>query len=518
MPTVVGKPLRSYAALNLQGGLNIKESPNKLATFKNLSMFLTVSRNTVPPHAGGVSTRPDVTAYNSTTLGASVKVIGGGQHRHSNGTNSNLCATNNGRVHRLNTDGTTTTLKTGLSTASQATFRQFNDLMIYTDRVNAPQSWDGTTWQALAGTPPGTGGPHDVHGGRVHMLDATNVRRDSWSKLGDGENYTAAGDAGSFIVTGRLSSPLVAILAMTNELLMLHRDFVTRLQGTSPTTFALTNAVPAQVSMGCISALGAVFGNNDAHWISQRGIHAVAPTLKFGDYEERFESTNIDPYFLPNSGVTLSLDSLPNAAACYDTQNNRLYFAVDSDGNAQNDMILCLDVATQGWSVWTGTTIAAHSMWTAYTGANGIEVFFGGYDGFVRRLNPSGSTNAIDMALAHISNLGMPFWQKTPRHIYVYLAEQSAGTLTVTTSFDYGAAGGQAYSVSMLAGSALLGSTFVLGSSVLGGRSQIVKRLDTTGLGEFMEITFSNAQAGQPVTVYGYEVEFRERRKVARAA
>lgn len=521
MALKIGKPLRSYAALDLRGGLDIKTSPNVLATTPGFKNRLTVSRNTIAPRAGGISTRPDVTAVNTVTVGASTKCIGGVQFRLSTGTNKTVAAFNDGTVRTLNSDGTTTTLKSGLSAASQASFAQYSnatkDLLVYTDRVNAAQSWDGTTWQALAGTPPALAGPVAVHGSRVHLLDATNIRRESWSKLDDGEDYTAASNAGSMTITGRLSSPLVFLLAMTSELLLGHRDFVTRLQGTAPSTFAITNAVPAVTSLGGISPLGAIFGNNDAWWISQRGIHNLATTLQFGDYEEHFASTNIDPYFVPSSGYTLSLDQLTVAAACYDQQNNRLYWAVDSNGDGANDMILCLDVHTKGWSVWTGTTIATHAMWTV-VGSNGIEVYLGGYDGFVRKLSPTTTTNAIDMAVAHISNLGMPFWQKTPRHLYVYLAEQGAGTLNVTTSFDFGTTGGQVYSVSMLGSSALLGSTFTLGTSVLGGRTQIVKRLDTTGLGEFMEVTFANAQAGQPATVFGYEVEFRERRRVARAA
>lgn len=518
MPTsrlATGKPLRKYSVMDFSGGVDKKTSPNLLATLPKFKNRLTDSTDCAYPHSSGVSKREDIVAYNTTTLGASVRIIGGYQFRHSNGTDYNLAATNDGRVVRLNTDGTTTTITSGLSVATQATMRQFGDLLLYTDRVNAPQSWDGTTWQALAGTPPTTGGPVAVHSNRAFMLDATNQRRISWSKLGDAENWTAASDAGSVIVTGRLSSPLVFLLEMTSELLLGHRDYVTRLQGTAPSTYAITNAIPAQVSIGGASIHGAVFGNNDGWWISQRGIHNLSTTLNFGDYEERFASTNIDPYFVPNTGLTISLSGLASADAAYDQQNNRLYFSVDTNDDGQNDTVFVRDIATNGWSVWS---VTSNAIWTAVTGSNGIEVFFGGYDGFVRKLTAGGTTNAISGSFSHISNLGLPFWQKNPRHIYVYLEEAGAGNLTVTQAFDFGTTGGQVYSVSMLSTSALLGTTFTLGTSVLGGRDQIVKRLDTTGLGEFMELTFSNAQAGQPFTVYGYEVLFRERRQVARAS
>lgn len=510
--------LKKYANFDFRGGLDVKTSPQLLAGTRKFGNRLTEASNVVYPKAGGVSKRPDAVTYNTVTLGAAVTVIGGFQFRHSNGTDYNLCATNDGKVHRLNTDGTTTELKSGLTAATRAYFAQYNDLLIYTDRVNAPQSYDGTTWQALAGTPPSTGGPVAVHSNRAFMLDATNQRRLSWSALGDAEDWTTAGDAGSVTLTGRLGSVLVFLLPMTSELLVGARELVTRLQGTSPTTYALTNATPAMVSIGGIASQGAIFSNNDARWISQRGIHSLSPTLDFGDLKERFASDLIDPYFIPGSGLTLSLEQLTAAVACYDSQNNRDLFGVDTDADGDNDTILCRDIYTSGWSVWD--TLSCASLWTAYTGASGVEVFMGGYDGFVRRFTPTGTANAISGSFKHISDLGEPFVQKAPSDLYVYLAEQSAGSLSVTTNFDFGYTGGQTYSVSQLGSSAVVGSTFLLGTSVLGARSQIIKRLrlQAGGVGEFLELQFANAQAGQPFTVNGYEVLYRDRRILARAS
>lgn len=511
----IGRDLRSFSAFDFRGGLDRKTSPQILATQARFRNRLTQSRNTVYTTAGAVAKRPDAVAYNSVTLGASVRITGGFQFRHSNGNDYNLCGTTDGRVVRLNTDGTTTDLVTGLTSGNSVRwyFTQYNDLAIIANRTDAPRSYDGTTFGALGGTPPSTGGPVATHSNRVLFLDAGDHRRVTWSALNNAEDYTTANNAGSFVVRGRHSSPLVFLLGLTSELLLGHRDFASRLQGASPSTYALTNVLPSAVSQGGISPQGATFANNDGWWISQRGVHQLRTSQDFGDLKENFASALIDPYFTPGSDVTLSLNQLTAAVACYDSQNNRLLFGVDSDGDGQNDTVLCRDLNTGGWSVWDGLSCA--SLWTAYTGSNGVEVFMGGYDGFVRRLTTS-YTNAITGSFKHISDLGMPFWLKHLRHLYVYLREQGAGNVTVTTNFDFGATGGQSYSVSQLGDSDVLGSTFVLGTSTLGARSQIVKRMDTTGLGEFVEIGFSNAQA-QPFDVTGYQAMFRPRRTIARA-
>ena len=523
MPTAIGQPMRRYSATRFRG-LDVKSSPQELASNPKFRDRLTLARNIVFPKTGGASKRFDAVQYNTTTLGATVTIIGGVQFRHSNGTDYNICAADDGTIRRLNTNGTTTTLASGLTTTpTQAFFAQFNDLLIYGDRVNAPRSYDGTTEGALAGTPPATGGPWAVHGNRVFALDATNRRRVSWCALNDAEDWTAAGDAGSMTVSGRNGSPLVFLLPLTNELELGHRDFVTRLQGTSPATFAITNAVPAQVSTGGISFAGAAFGANDGWYVSQRGLHRIATTQAFGDLREEFASETIDPFFTAGTDYTLSLNQLTLAVLAYDTQNNRVYLGVDNNNDGENDTVLCLDVflnlATKGdlgWSVWTGLSCA--SLWPVYTGVNAVEMFMGGYDGFVRRLNVDDDENAINARFNHITDLNDPGWQKNLRHLRVYAKEEGNYNLTITANADFGASGGQTFTMSLLGDTDVLGSTFELGTSVLGARSQLIKEMDMGVLGEFFEIGFSNQQAGENFTVHKYEAQFRRRRLLTRGS
>jgi hypothetical protein len=510
----IGRELRRYSATNFSGGLDVKTSPQLLASMRKYANRLTLARHVNFPREGGVTKMFDQIPYNTVSLGASVQITGGYQFRHSNGTDYTICGTSDGRVVKLNTDGTTANLVTG-KTGTRWYFTNFNDLAIITNRVDAPMKWDGTTFGTLGGTPPATGGPAVVHSNRVIFLEATDVRKLTWSKLNDPEDYTAAGNAGSAVVTGRFSSPLVSLTPMTSELLLGHRDFVSRLQGTAPSTYAIANIVPAQVSLGSISPQGTAFGNNAPWWISQRGIHSLNATRAFGDLEEKFASDLIDPYFMPDTEYTVTLANLSLAAAVYDQQNNRLMFGVDSNADGKNDLLVIRDVATGAWSTCPGVSCA--SLWTAYSATTGRnDVFMGGYDGFVRRLNVNASTNAIDARFNHISDLGDPGWVKTLRYVYPHVKEQGAYNLNVHVNTDFGASGGQVFPMSLLGATDTLGLSFTLGTSTLGGRSQIIKRLEMGITGEYFEMGFANAQAGQPFTVFSYDTLARRRRIVGR--
>jgi hypothetical protein len=138
----------------------------------------------------------------------------------------------------------------------------------------------------------------------------------------------------------------------------------------------------------------------------------------------------------------------------------------------------------------------------------------GGYDGHVYKLNQDLAVNAFRGEARHLSALNAPGVQKSPRHGYFYFKEEGDYVVTIDTSFDFGATGGQTYSASLLGGAHTLGVNWQLGVDPLGAKEQIVKRLNLSGLGEFMEVGVKTQNAGEPFTWYGYEILWRPRRAV----
>jgi len=506
--------MQVYDCFDLRKGLDVKTSPRTLALSRGQNA-LRLANNMVFTSSGAVTKRFDQATLTSSSVGAAVAITGGHQLRRSNGNDYELFGTDDGKVYRLNSDGTTTELANGLTSSTKHYFTTYNDLAIWGNRADAPKKYDGTTWGNLGGSPPSTAGPWAVHGNRVFALDATQKSRLSWCALNDEEDWTTASNAGSLLVSENDGFNAMNLIASINELVILKGSRPYRLQGTSPSTFALTNLVPTTGSTGSISHQAAVFALNDVWYLGTPGVVALSTVFNFGDLKARFASERIDPYFTAGSDYTLTLQNLDDACMAYDPQNNRLYVAVDSNADGKNDLVLAYDIALGAWSIWTSQSIA--SMWPVYNATTGVtEIHAGTYTGHVIALNRDVSTNAIDGHARHLSCLNAPGIEKSPRYGYLYLKEEGAGALTVDTKFDFGATGGQTYTVSLNGGSHLLGSSFVLGTSVLGGKDQIVKRIDLSGIGEYLELGFRNQIAGQTFELYGYQILWRPRRTVRR--
>ena len=514
-PYAVGRDLKTYSCFDLSGGLDVKTSPTTLALLKKQNR-LSVANHVQYASEGGVSKRGDVTTFTSSSLGASVGITGGFQLRRSNGNDYNLIGTDDGRVLLLNTDGTTTGLVSGLTTARRWSFSAYNDKAIYCNGADVPRYYDGTTEAILPGTPPATAQIVASHGNRVFMVTVTSSTI-SWCALNDETDWTTATNAGSMVIARNDSSIITALVPSINELVAIKRNRPYRIQGTNPTTFLVSNVVPTVGSVGAESFSAALFALNDVLYLSQAGVNALSQTQDFGDLKERFISERIEPYFTPGSDHAVSLNRLNLAVMAYDRDHNRIYVGVDTDNDSENDTILVYDPLLKAWSVWADIPCA--SMWlvrNATTGAS--DVYVGGYDGHVRVLEQNTGAETFTASFKHVSALNDIGWEKSPRHVFIYAKEEGNWNLTAVTDFDFGASGGQTYTVSLLGGSKTLGVNWTLGTDPLGARSQIVRRFNASGTGEFIGLTFSNGSAGQPFTVYGYQAMYRRRRQIRRAA
>lgn len=519
MPAATGSNLRVYRATSFRKGLNRKQSSFNLARGRP-NEWLTLANNVVYTTSGGVAKRFDVAIYNSTNLGATVGITGGIEFRRSNGTNQIIVGTDDGRIVQLNTDGTTTNLLTGLTTGRRWSFAIYADVLLCCNGADAPRSWNGTAMSTLGGTPPATGSVVAVHQNRVFMLDETQLSRLSFSALNNQADWTTANDAGSISVYPNDGQGLTGIVPFGNEMILQKPSHVYRLQGTAPAAgYTITSVVPAPQITGGVSFQALLAAVNNVWLLSRDGIHSIQTVQEFGDLKQAFTSEPIAPRFEPFGDFEVSLNRLNLAVGVYDRQHGRLYFAVDTNNNSQNDLLLAYDLFTGGWSEWPAFTGGIGSMWTVQNPTNGrAEIFAGGYDGSVRVLNRSVGTNTISGDVRHISDLGAATVEKSPRHAYFYFTEQGNWNVTVTTRFDFGFTGGQTYTVSQLAGSRTLGVDWTLGTDPLGRLDVIRRRVDLRGTGEFLEMGVSNAAAGQPFNWLGYEVLWRHRRAVGRGA
>jgi hypothetical protein len=508
-----GQALQTYSVFNFKTGLDLKSSPLDLAV-KPGQNALVKADNCVYTLSGGVSKRYDTHKLTSNSVGANVAITGGTEFKKSDGTRYVVFGTNNGKVYRLNADGSTTSILTGATNGTQWFFDTYNDKLIFCNRADAPRkTTDASTSAVLGGTPPATGGPVVHHSNRVFFADATNKSTLTWSALNSEEDYTTANNAGSAVISANDGSDLVAMVPSVNELILLKGNRPYRLQGTSPATYSITNVVPTTGSKGGVSPTAALFAVNDVWYLANNGIVNLRTVLNFGDLKASFASDRISPYWEPLSGLTLGLVNSGTAVMAYDSQTNRIYTSMSSGASANNDFTMILDLRTNAWSVWPSTGFA--SMWPVYDTSTGLtNIYAGGYDGHVYKLNQSVSENAIDGHARHLSALGAPGVSKSPRHAYFYFAEGGNQSVNIDFKYDFGAGGGQTYQVTLLGHSHTLGVNWVLGVDPLGRNEKVIKRIDLSGVAEFVEVGIRNQNAGELFTCYGYEVLWRPRRAV----
>jgi hypothetical protein len=518
-PALYGQELKSYRVDSFAGGLDVKTTKLRLSRLKDGNR-LTEARNMVLTTEGGVTKRYGKVAINTTTLGATVKILGGIQFRLSSGTDYQVVGTSDGRVVRINTDGTTANLATGKSTNAGVRYRfaVYNDLLHITNGYDAPMTWDGTTFQNMAGSPPATGEVIVMHGNRAFMTARAVPSRLYWSALNNTVSWTGTTDAGFMDVEPNDNSTIVDLVSSIQELVILKGRRPYRLQGIGPATgyTVADHLVPTVGSVGAISSQGAAFALNDVFYVSELGLHQLTQTQQFGDLKEAFLSDRIEPYFRLDSEVALSLNQLSKAVVAYDSQANNMLVVVDANNDGANDTTLCYDMVLEAWTVWQATPYA--SLFTVRHPTTGArEVWAGGYDGFVYSLTrSSGSTEQISGVASHISDLGEPGVQKSVRYAFFYFSTEDIGRVQITTVFDFGAAGGQVYTADLTAGRSLWDqATWDLNLWDDNVRTGII-RLDLSGLGEVVEFTVQNLEPAQQYTWLGYECVYRDRRHIRR--
>ena len=518
-PVLLGQQLKSYRVDSFAGGLDVKTTRLRLSRLKN-GTRLTQADNCVLTTEGGVTKRFGKVAINATTLGATVKILGGIQFRLSSGTDYQVVGTSDGRVVKILTDGTTANLVTGKSTNAGVRYRfaVYNDLLHITNGYDAPMTWDGTTFQNMAGSPPATGQVIVMHGNRAFMTARAVPSRLYWSKLNNTVDWTGTTDAGFMDVEPNDNSTIIDLISSIQELNILKGRRPYRLQGIGPATgyTVADHLVPTVGSVGGISSQGAAFALNDVYYVSELGLHAVSQTQQFGDLKESFLSDRVETYFRQDTDHSATLANLRTAVLVYDSQNNTLILSLCSNSDAVNDTTLVYDPLLKAWTVWPDTPFA--SLFTVRHPTTGArEIWAGGYDGFVYALNRSaGSPEAISGVAAHISDLGEPGVQKSLRYGFFYFSTEDTGHVQITTVFDFGAAGGQVYTANLAADASVWdNATWDLNLWDANARTGII-RLDLSGLGEVVETSVQNLEPNQPFTWLGYEYLYRDRRRVRR--
>lgn len=123
-----------------------------------------------------------------TYVSTNSKYLGGFRYTPSNATAKTVIAHGTAVYTVSEVDGTTTSIKTGLSAATDYFFDQSNDQLYTVNAVDVPQYWDGTTWAVVGGTP-GVSKYLTFHKNRLWFVNSADPTKLVFSELSDYHTY-----------------------------------------------------------------------------------------------------------------------------------------------------------------------------------------------------------------------------------------------------------------------------------------------------------------------------------------
>ncbi len=414
------------------------------------------------------------------------------------------------KIYKDDGDGSFTQIASGLTSGAVPSYATFDDFLIISSDASAdvPKSWDGTTFQNLAGSPPNFA--FSVKHKNWHFAAgvAASGSRLFYSAQLDPEDWTS-GTSGNIDIDPNDGDHITGLISHKNELWVFkgpHKGSIHRITGTSNSDWARTTF---------IEGVGAVWHNSifriqdDVGFLwSDGSVRTLSATEKFGDFREASLTFEIQPWLDDN----LSIASLKKVWAITGPAGRRIYLSIPRSGSTTNNGILSFDTQFRPgrWTFLPSFTAPAMAL---VLDSDVSTIFLGGSDGFVRSWD--NSTRSIDgttglsykVKTPHI-DYGVPERMKTLAGASLAIQPHNNGNITFSWTRDIQTE--QSVTISQ-GGVDVLGSAdaneFTLGTSRLGG-SRFVNRFSALGEegGEFRSVSyqFTNSANNEDVEIHSF--------------
>lgn len=403
------------------------------------------------------------------------------------------------KIKKDDADGSFSDLFTGLQHGKVPAYASLNDIVVIASdsTVDVPKSWNGSTAQNLAGSPPNFAFPA-THKNRMWAAgDAAKASRLYYSVLLDSEDWAGSG-SGSIDIDPDDGDHITGIISHKNELWVFkgpYKGSIHRITGSAPTgsdAFARTTF---------IGGLGAVAHNtlfrfrDDVGFMwSDGSVHSLNATDAFGDFNEAALTRQIQTYLREH--VNFSKLNLAGAAGV--SEDGYILFTIPIDSSSTPNAVLMMDYRFQTvrWSLWSAITAISLGNMIDSASSNRQLVAAGGSDGFVRKLGQA--DRSIDGATAISYKVTTPYFsygaaiaEKTINIASLGISPKNDGDITFGWTADDNTQQTIAFAQG---GGDVLGSAttnqFTLGTSTLGGALFVDRWKDLHEGGQFRTIQY----------------------------
>ncbi len=381
----------------------------------------------------------------------------------------------------------------------------------------------GTTDAALTvdGTAP-KGSILREHLGRIWCNDKDNKDRIHYSAPFDHEKWLGFGDSGALDIgvgDGDPDGILAIFPSFKGELFVAKRTKLYRIGGFSGDSFQIQLV---SSGIGCIGhSACALVDQDDLFFVSEKGIHSLAATQNYGDFNSTFVSAPIQHTFIQN----FSKARLKYTKAAYNPEINSVGFAftdtnLANSSNASlntNNSVWLYNVEMKFWYRWPD--VSCQSMIIGNDG-DGKRFYFGsrrdrvikseigsffdiGYDG-VRAAIP------LTVATGQMNIDGSLHTVKGFKRFFLMYKPEGSHSIDVDVQIDnipLDADNMLNFSETSLA--TLLGVDFILGESALGSDAKLAPYShDILGYGRSCKVTIRMGAISQFAEIQGFGIEW----------
>ena len=391
-------------------------------------------------------------------------------------------------------------------TAARINALTFNEkALFFRDRIgNKPLKWDGTVLTSLHGNAPdaSTGA---IWLARVWTNDKVNPDRVHYSATGSLSDWQGVSDSGAIDINPGDGDTLgvTAIFPFKGSLFVAKGSKLYRIQGNSPENFFIETV---SEGIGCESANSVVaVDQEEVFYTSSKGMHSISTTANYGDVSSSFVSAKIQPDF-----ASWSANRTQYIQCVYIEELSSLVFNIAETSTSEQDNLWLYDITVKEWYRWP--SVDCQSLAKVYL-SNINTLFIGTSDGRLIRAQNGTKIDFTSTPIRYRIRTGLIYVDQQPitvkafKRIYLFMKPRTTYSFTARVKIDQYAE--QTIGFSGTAEGATLGTSFILGTSILGTNVPFAPysgNIDGYGHGIIVEIEQSGSS--EDVDVLGFAVEY----------
>lgn len=398
--------------------------------------------------------------------------------------------------------------------ASISTTTVSSDTITYTASSSLTESLTTDTTTQIGNLAPKVGFIRE-HLNRIFGTDKTNVDRLHFTPTGDPFVWWGWGDSGALNIGSGDGDPIgLNGIAPTfkGTLFVGKLTKLYRIDGYTPDTWQISK-VSDGIGFASHNSIVAI-DQDDMVFVSERGVHSMAATQAYGDFESQYVSIDIQKTF--NEGFNHAL--LANIWAAYNAQLNSVAFTFADASSATNNQIYLYNIPQKAWYRWPN--ISCTSLICA-NDSDKKRFYIGSATGRVAKAqngttydnSADGSQTTIPFRVTtgQIFVDSNPYSMKSFRRFILFFKPFGSFNVTVNVTIDNHALNSEnSISYSQTSSGGILASTLVLGQSLLGSAIVVLGPYNATidGYGRGVKIDIVQNGIGDGIEIQGIAIEY----------